>query len=99
CNGVRKTVPDGNRTSMPTLNDWVSLPENRAAHLAVKRVAEAVASGQARRMLNPLFLHGPAGTGKSRLVALLVEQATRQAADRLVSVLGAGDFEALVKPA
>ena len=51
----------------------------------------------ARRPLNPLFLHGPSGTGKTHLVAALVEQVTRQAPDRLVAVLGAGDFEALVK--
>ncbi len=80
-----------------TFQGWVSLPENRAARLAAGRVAEGVASGRARRPLNPLFLHGPSGTGKSHLVAAVVEQATRQAPDRLVVVLAAGDFEALVK--
>jgi chromosomal replication initiator protein len=80
-----------------TFPGWVSLPENRAAGLAAQRVAEAVASGRALRALNPLFLHGPAGTGKSHLVAAAVEQVTRQAPDRLISVLAAGDFEALVK--
>jgi chromosomal replication initiator protein len=81
-----------------TFPGWVSLPENRAARMAVGRVTEVVASGRARRPLNPLFLHGPAGTGKSHLVAALVEQVVRQAPDRLVFVLAAGDFEALVKP-
>jgi chromosomal replication initiator protein len=80
-----------------TFPGWVSLPENRAAGLAARRVAEAVASGRALRPLNPLFLHGPAGTGKSHLVAAVVEQVTRQAPDRAISVLAAGDFEALVK--
>ncbi len=76
---------------------WVSLPENRAARMAAGRVAEGVASGRARRPLNPLFLHGPSGTGKSHLVAAVVGQVTRQAPDRLVFVLPAGDFEGLVK--
>ncbi len=81
-----------------TFQGWVSLPENRAARLAAGRVAEGVASGRARRPLNPLFLHGPAGTGKSHLAAALVDQVVRQAPDRLVAVLAAGDFEALIKP-
>jgi chromosomal replication initiator protein len=80
---------------MHAFDSWISLPENRAARLAVERVAEAVASGRARQ---PLFLHGPSGTGKSHLTAALVGQVTRQAPDRVISVLAAGDFEALVRP-
>jgi chromosomal replication initiator protein len=78
---------------MRTFADWVTLPENRAARLAVGQVAEAVSAGRAGRLLNPLFLHGPPGTGKSHLAAALVEQVTRQAPGTAVAVLGAGDFE------
>lgn len=47
------------------------LPENETARQAVERVIACMNSGRKRRTINPLFLHGPSGTGKSRLVAEL----------------------------
>jgi chromosomal replication initiator protein len=70
-------------------------PENRAALLAVQQVAARISSRRRQRH-PPLFLHGPAGTGKTHLVSALVEEATRRVPELLVTVLPAGDLEELV---
>lgn len=65
---------------------FVPLPENRAARLAVRRLA--------RHPDRPalLTLHGPPGTGKSHLLAVLVAELTRQAPDRSAVTLPAADL-------
>jgi chromosomal replication initiator protein len=68
------------------------LPENRAGLLAVRRVVAGL--GRRRRAVNPLFLHGPAGSGKTLLVAELVEAATHQVRDLVVAATTAGDWAA-----
>ena len=77
---------------METFTNWVETPENRPALLAIQRVAECLCSQRKRRAINPLFLHGPAGTGKSHLVAALVAEATARRPDLVASVLPAGDL-------
>jgi chromosomal replication initiator protein len=74
---------------MPT--DWVTTPESRFAHAAVRRVADCVCSRNQRRRFNPLFLHGPTGTGKTHLVCALADEITRRCPDLVVSLLPAGD--------
>jgi len=76
---------------------WVSLPENSSAQLAVERVLECLCNRGRRRALNPLFLHGPAGTGKTHLVSGLVAEASRRCPDLTASLLAAGDFEGLLR--
>ncbi len=76
---------------MYTFTHWVTAPENRIAHAAVRRVAKCVSSGRRRRVANPLFLHGPAGTGKSHLVNALVSLLTRGCPDLIVCLLSAAD--------
>jgi chromosomal replication initiator protein len=76
---------------MHTFARWVLTPENRAARLAVERVAECVCSGKPRRQVNPLFLHGPAGTGKTHLVAALASDIARRCPDRVLTILPAVD--------
>jgi chromosomal replication initiator protein len=78
---------------MQTFVDWISLPENRAAQAA----AERVASGTSRRSLNPLFLHGSTGTGKSHLASALVARVIERTPDRLTSLTTANEFETLVR--
>jgi chromosomal replication initiator protein len=73
---------------MQTFARWVSLPENSAAQSAARRAARAVGAGAVRSDLNPLFLHGPAGSGKSHLAAALVASAVRRRPDLVVTVLG-----------
>jgi chromosomal replication initiator protein len=79
---------------MPALSSWIALPENRAAGIAVERVTEAICAGGPQEALNPLFLHGPSGTGKSRLAGLLVEGVTQRAPATVVSLVNAGDLAA-----
>src|SRR5262249_31042404 len=83
---------------MHMLARWVSTPESRSALLAVQGVLDAVCSRQPRRACNPLFLHGPPGTGKTHLMSTLVAEATRRCPDLVVSILSAGDLDARPNP-
>ena len=76
---------------MYTFTHWVTTPENRFARAAVRRVADCVAAGRRRRAVNPLFLHGPAGTGKTHLVNALAAAVTRRCPDLVVCLLPATD--------
>ena len=76
-----------------TFARWVSVPENRLALLAVQRVAECVGADRQRRTINPLFLHGPSGTGKTHLVSALSAEVTRRRLDAVVSVLPSRELE------
>jgi chromosomal replication initiator protein len=75
-----------------TFTRFVPAPENRAALLAVQGVAALLGTERGARDANPLFLHGPAGTGKTHLVTALVEEVTRRTPSLVVSVLPAGDW-------
>src|SRR5262249_10917007 len=81
----------------PTFARFVPPPGGRAALLAVQEVAACLGSGRPRRTINPLFLHGPPGTGKTHLVSALVAEATRRRPDLVATVLPASAFA--VRPA
>jgi chromosomal replication initiator protein len=83
---------------MQTFANWIALAENEAARLAVERVADCVCGRGPRRAINPLFLYGPAGSGKSHLVSALLTEVTQRSPDLQVAILPAGDFEALLLP-
>jgi chromosomal replication initiator protein len=70
---------------------FVSLPENRSALMAVERLAACLVARSARAP-NPLFLHGPAGTGKSHLATALLEDVTRRCPNLTATLLEAGDL-------
>src|ERR1700758_2835153 len=76
---------------MYTFTHWVTTPENRFARAAVRRVLNDVAAGRRRRAINPLFLHGPAGTGKTHLVNALATAITRRCPDLIVCLMPAAD--------
>ena len=92
---------------MQTLAQWVCLPENRSALAAVQRVAECVGGPcgginpparlgtkhPARLDFNPLFLHGPAGVGKTHLVAGLATRVAEREPALSAMILTAGDFD------
>jgi chromosomal replication initiator protein len=82
---------------MQTLAGWVTLPENRAARCAVERVADCVCGRGPRRALNPLFLHGPAGSGKTHLVSALLAEVGRRGPDLQLALLQAGDVGLLLR--
>jgi chromosomal replication initiator protein len=79
-----------------TFARFVSVPENRSGLLAVQGVAAALCSRRRQRAPNPLYLHGPAGTGKTHLVAALIADVTRRASHLVIANLPAGDFATLV---
>ena len=78
---------------MQTWALWVALPENRSALAAVQSVADCVCGRQPRRAVNPLFLHGPAGVGKTHLVAGLAARVAERRPGLSVVILTAGDFD------
>jgi chromosomal replication initiator protein len=75
-----------------TFARFVPAPQNRSALLAVQGVVESVCSRRGQRQTNPLFLHGPPGTGKTHLVCALIEEITHRCPDLVVTVLSAGDL-------
>jgi chromosomal replication initiator protein len=77
---------------MYTLSDWVKTPENALPWTAVQRVADCVCSRRRKREVNPLFLHGSTGTGKSHLVCGLAAEITQRCPDLIVSIVEAHDY-------
>jgi chromosomal replication initiator protein len=78
---------------------FLLVPENRSAYAAVAHLAECVGAGSPDRAPNLLFLHGPAGSGKTRLVSVLLAEVTRRRPELIVRVLPADEFEALARAA
>src|SRR5260221_12381969 len=74
---------------------WILLPENRAARAAGGAIANGVSHRRARRNYNPLFLHGPPGSGKTHLVNILTAEATRRAPDMVALTISALDDKTL----
>src|SRR3954452_5775170 len=73
---TRESLTDEAPRSAPPAPLWhgvLVLPENRAAVRAVRSVCRSAAAGK-RPAANPLVLHGPPGTGKSHLIATLLER-------------------------
>ena len=67
------------------------LPENRVAVRAMRSVCRSVLATK-RPTANPLVLHGAPGTGKSRLVAALVERLSASPDGVTVQAVSAGDL-------
>ncbi len=76
---------------MYTFTRWVATPENRLALAAVRRLSEALSAGRLRREPFPLFLHGPAGTGKTHLVSALAGSVLRRRPDLTYALLSANE--------
>lgn len=85
---------EANLTTLPRSSHWCGflvLGENRVAARAVRAAGRAVIAGK-RPAANPLVLHGAPGTGKTRLVAALVEHLSAAPDGRTVQIASAGDF-------
>jgi len=77
---------------MQTFAGWVLLPENRSARAAVGRLAKAVRHHRVKRPYNPLFLNGPAGTGKTHLIHALLAHVSHHHPEKAVVILAAREF-------
>ncbi len=75
-----------------TFAQFVAVPENRPALLAVRQVVDCLVARRSRRTANPLYLHGPPGTGKTHLVSALIEEATRRVPDLVAGYLTASEL-------
>ncbi|MFM7148950.1 MAG: helix-turn-helix domain-containing protein [Gemmataceae bacterium] len=82
-------IPDPPDTPSPQRDAWIDLPENRAAMLAVRRAHPLRGKDVPG---NPLFLHGPAGSGKSRLLGDLMREQSRPGSSTIVAWFPAGDL-------
>lgn len=71
-------------------NGFLVLPENRVAVRAVRSVCRSILAKR-RPGANPLVLHGPPGTGKTRLSASLVQQLADAPDGVSAQVISAGD--------
>jgi chromosomal replication initiator protein len=80
------------RTESLTFARFVALPENRLALAAVQRLADAIPSPRYRRLITPLFIHGPTGTGKTHLISALVDGLCRKVPGFTATILSAADF-------
>lgn len=72
-------------------NGFLVLPENRVAVRTVRSVCRTVLAKK-RPGANPLVLHGPPGTGKSRLSASLVKHLSTSPDGVTAQVVSAGDI-------
>jgi chromosomal replication initiator protein len=81
-----------NRIENLTFARYVPMPENRSALLAVRDVANRLGTGVSQRAISPLYLHGPAGTGKTHLIAALIDEVIRQSPQLIITLLQAGDL-------
>jgi len=80
------------RNTVLTLPHLVPVPENRVALAAIERLAGWFGAGCLTPPVEPLFLHGPPGAGKSHLVAALAAEVRRQAPGTSFALLNGGDF-------
>jgi chromosomal replication initiator protein len=78
-----------------TFARFIEAPENRSALAAVQRVVTCLCSSASRSVPNPLYVHGPAGTGKTHLVSALVAEVTRRSPALVISTSTASDFDIL----
>src|SRR5947209_15921455 len=75
---------------------FVTLPENRSALRAVRRLARRLLLPDSRKPSPSLFLHGPPGSGKSHLANGLVEQVAAAPAGLTAQVIAAVDLGRLL---
>lgn len=81
-----------------TFSRLMSVPENRFAEAAVRRISAGLTAARRSNVSNPLFLHGPSGSGKTHIVWALVHEVTYRCQNLVVRVLAAGDLGPLEEP-
>lgn len=82
---------------MTTLLNWILTPENRSATMAMEAILEDICSSRRERECNPVFVHGPSGTGKTHLVSAVMTVATQRRPDLVAMSVPAGDVERMLR--
>jgi chromosomal replication initiator protein len=77
---------------------FVATPENRSALAAVEQVADCICANRWHRAPNPLYLHGPTGTGKTHLISALAAVVAERCRHLIVSIVQAREFEPRSRP-
>lgn len=78
-----------------TFATLIGVPEVQPALAAAREVLDCVCSPRSKRGCNPVYLHGPAGAGKTHVVSALAHEAARRSPRLIITTLPAGDREAL----
>lgn len=81
------------RVKLLTFARFVALPENRLALAAAQAAAACSGSRRTQRQVNPLYIHGGPGSGKTHLVWALVHEASRRQTELTAAVLAANDLD------
>src|SRR5438034_9162520 len=77
---------------------FLDLPENHSALVAVQEFAVAITSGHLASQPNPLYIHGPAGSGKTCLVKTLQAEVLRGTGKTVIRCLPAKEVDSLLRP-
>lgn len=80
-----------------TFASFLAVPENQSALSACQQIAEGIENDTAQGSINPLYLHGQTGTGKSHLVAALIDELTRRRPNLIVTLIAGGDTASLAR--
>jgi chromosomal replication initiator protein len=76
----------------------LDLPENHSALVAVQELAGAITTGHLASQPNPLYIHGPAGSGKTCLVKTLQAEVLRDTGKAVIGCLPAKEVDSLLRP-
>jgi chromosomal replication initiator protein len=72
---------------LPTFSRLLDLPENHSALVAVQDLARKTVSGHTAAQANPLYLYGPAGSGKTYLLKTLRTEILRHRSQAIIGWL------------
>ena len=71
---------------------YIPVPEAHSTYVALCDIADTLCSDRQERPLNPLFIHGPSGVGKSLLISELGNDVMRRSPRVVIASLPAADF-------
>jgi len=76
----------------------LDLPENHSALTAVQELADVIGAPHSASRPNPLYIHGPAGTGKTCLVKTLQAEVLRRIGHAAIGSLSTKELDSWLNP-